>query len=59
VTDLLLTLGMLAVAALLFGAVRLWKPDRRRAVLMAIAAAVIFANIVLWSTMPAVPAPPL
>jgi hypothetical protein len=50
--DLLLTLGMLAVAALLWGSFRLWKRDRRRAVLMAVAGAVILFNIVMWSTMP-------
>lgn len=51
-TDLLLTLGMLAVVALLWGAARLWRTDRRRAVLMGLAGAVILFNIVMWSGLP-------
>lgn len=48
-SDLLLSLVMLGALALLGGAVLVFRSgDRRRALLMVIAAAVMFANVAIW-----------
>ena len=47
--DLLLSIVMLGALALLGGAVLVFRNgDRRRAVLMLIAALVLFANVAIW-----------
>lgn len=49
-TDAALSLAMLTALALLAGAVFLWrKGERQRPALMAILAAVMFTNVVIWS----------
>ena len=55
--DLALSLTMLAALALLGGAAVLWvkRGERRKALLMAVAALVALANVAIWS-LPA-PAP--
>ncbi len=48
--DLALSLTMLAALALIAGAVVLFRSgDRRRALLMALAAVVALANVAIWS----------
>lgn len=53
-SDLILSVLMLAGVALLGGAVVTWRRgdtargDRRRAVLMVVAAIVMFANVAIW-----------
>lgn len=55
--DIALSLTMLAVIALAGGAVVLWRRgERRKAGLMAAAAAVALANVAIWS-LPTPPAP--
>jgi len=50
VTDAALSLAMLTALALIAGAVFLWrKGERQRPSLMAILAAVMIANVVIWS----------
>lgn len=49
-TDVALSLAMLTALALLAGAVFLWrKGERQRPALMAILAAVMITNVVIWS----------
>ena len=49
-TDAALSLAMLTALALLAGAVFLWrKGERQRPALMAIIAAVMITNVVIWS----------
>ncbi|MBU6395536.1 MAG: hypothetical protein KGQ75_13270 [Sphingomonadales bacterium] len=49
-TDAALSLAMLTALALLAGAVFLWrKGERQRPSLMAILAAVMITNVVIWS----------
>lgn len=50
-SDLLLSLTMLAALALLAGAFVLWrrKGERRKALLMVVAALVALANVAIWS----------
>lgn len=49
-TDAALSLGMLAALALMAGAVFLWRRgERQRPALMAILAAVMITNVVIWS----------
>lgn len=49
-TDTALSLAMLTALALLAGAVFLWrKGERQRPSLMAILAAVMITNVVIWS----------
>ena len=49
-SDLLLSILMLTGVALLGGAVMVFRHgDRRRAVLMIIAALVMFANVAIWT----------
>jgi hypothetical protein len=49
-TDTALSLAMLTALALLAGAVFLWrKGERQRPALMAILAAVMITNVVIWS----------
>lgn len=49
-TDAALSLAMLTALALLAGAVFLWrKGERQRPALMAILAAIMIANVVIWS----------
>lgn len=49
-TDAALSLAMLTALALLAGAVFLWrKGERQRPALMAILAAVMVTNVVIWS----------
>ncbi|HEU4821558.1 MAG TPA: hypothetical protein VFS87_10430 [Qipengyuania sp.] len=49
--DLALSLTMLAALALLAGAAVLWikRGERRKALLMAVAALVALANVAIWS----------
>ncbi|MGL3822630.1 hypothetical protein [Sphingopyxis sp. R3-92] len=48
-SDLLLSMVMLAGLALFAGAVMVFRHgDRRRAILMVIAALVMFANVAIW-----------
>lgn len=56
--DLALSLTMLAALALLAGAAILWlrRGERRKALLMAVAAAVALANVAIWSLPAPVPA---
>lgn len=49
------SIAMLATLLLLAGAWHLRRRDRRRAVLMLVAGAVVAINLWLWSTMPATP----
>lgn len=42
-------IAMLAVFALSAGGAALWKRDRKRAVLMLVAALVLFANVLIWT----------
>jgi len=50
VTDAALSLAMLTAFALLAGAVFLWRRgERQRPALMAILAAVMITNVVIWS----------
>ncbi len=52
--DFVLSLAMVAVLALLAGAVLLFRRgERRRALLMAVAGLVVLANVAVW----AIPAP--
>lgn len=55
--DLLMSLTMLAALALIAGAIVLWvkRGERRKALLMIVAALVALANVAIWS-LPA-PAP--
>jgi hypothetical protein len=49
-TDAALSLGMLTALALMAGAVFLWRRgERQRPALMAILAAVMITNVVIWS----------
>ncbi|WP_421853417.1 hypothetical protein [Novosphingobium sp.] len=49
-TDAALSLGMLTALALIAGAVFLWRRgERQRPALMAILAAVMITNVVIWS----------
>ncbi|MBX9663658.1 hypothetical protein [Novosphingobium sp.] len=49
-TDAALSLAMLTALALMAGAVFLWrKGERQRPALMAILAAVMITNVVIWS----------
>lgn len=49
-TDAALSLAMLTALALMAGAVLLWrKGERQRPALMAILAAVMITNVVIWS----------
>lgn len=49
-TDAALSLAMLTALALIAGAVFLWrKGERQRPALMVILAAVMIANVVIWS----------
>lgn len=49
-TDAALSLAMLTALALLAGAVFLWrKGERQRPALMAVLAAVMITNVVIWS----------
>jgi hypothetical protein len=53
--DIVLSVAVLGVAVLVLGAVAQWRRgERKRAVLIAIAALVIAGNIAIWS-LPAVP----
>ncbi len=48
--DWIMSLTVLAVIALVLGAVAMWRRgERRRAVLMAVAALVIAGNVAVWS----------
>jgi hypothetical protein len=48
-SNLLSAIAMLAVFALAIGAVAIWRQgDRRKGVLMALCAAVIFGNVLIW-----------
>ena len=48
--DFILSLTMLAVLALLAGAAVLWhRNERRKALLMAVAALVALANVAIWN----------
>lgn len=42
-------IAMLAVFALLFGGTRLWRRDRRKAILMVVCAFVILGNVLIWT----------
>lgn len=42
-------IAMLAVFGLIFGGVRTWQRDRQRALLMIACAAVILANVLIWT----------
>lgn len=56
--DTVMSLVVLAIAALLLGATALWRRgDRRKAVLMALAALVMAGNVAIWS-LPAGPVAP-
>ncbi len=47
--DMLLSIMMLGALALLGGAGLIWRRgDRRRALLMLVAALVLFANVAIW-----------
>lgn len=56
--DLLMSLTMLAALALIAGAVVLWvkRGERRKALLMIVAALVALANVAIWSLPAPVPA---
>lgn len=49
--DALLSVAMMAVVALIWGGVSLYRrgSDRRRATLMLLAALVLFGNILVWT----------
>ena len=49
--DWILSLAVLAAMALLAGAIFLWRRpgERRRAILMAVAALVVLMNVAIWS----------
>lgn len=49
--DVLLSVAMLAVIALVWGGIALMRRgnDRKRAVLMLVAAAVLFGNVLIWT----------
>jgi len=48
-SDVLMTVVMLAIIALVLGAGMIWRAgDRRRAVLMVIAAVVLAGNVAVW-----------
>jgi len=48
-SDILMTVVMLAIIALVLGAAMIWRAgDRRRAVLMIIAALVLAGNVAVW-----------
>lgn len=46
--DILLSILALVAGALAYGAMRNWQRNRRQAVLMALAAAVMALNLVIW-----------
>ncbi len=51
--DIVMPVVVLAVLALLLGAMMIWRAgDRRRAVLMVIAALVLAGNVAIWSLPP-------
>lgn len=52
------TLAVLASLALIVGGLWLWNRDRKRSLLMLLAAAVTLLNVYSWTTMPKVPAQP-
>lgn len=48
--DIVMSVVVLAVVALLLGAMMIWRAgDRRRAVLMVIAALFLAGNVAIWS----------
>lgn len=51
-TDLLYGLAMLGALALAAGGLWMWRRDRRRAVLLLLAAAVTLFNVWSWSSLP-------
>jgi len=44
-----LTLAMIAAAILIIGAIRLFRRDRQRALLMSAAALVLVGNVLIWT----------
>ncbi len=44
-----LTLAMIAAAILIIGAIRLFRRDRQRALLMLAAALVLVVNVAIWT----------
>jgi LPXTG-motif cell wall-anchored protein len=50
-SDIVLSIGMLGVFALVIGAIFLFRRsgERKRAILMLIAAAVLLGNILIWT----------
>ena len=51
--DILYGLAMLGGIALAIGGLWMWRRDRKRAVLLVLAAGVTLFNVVSWSTLPA------
>lgn len=50
INALMLSIAVLAVAALVWGGAATWrKGDRRKGVLMVIAAAVLLGNVLIWT----------
>ena len=50
-------LAVLASFSLIAGGLYLWKRDRKRALLMLLAAAITLVNLYSWTTMPGPPKP--
>ena len=48
-SSLFLGIAMLAVFALFWGSVMLWRRDRQRSLLMAACAIVILGNVLIWT----------
>lgn len=52
-TGLLHSLAILGTFALVAGGIWMWHRDRKRAVLLLVAATVTLLNVISWSTLPA------